>query len=424
MAETQKPQSSHWLRTFVLIWTGQVFSLIGSGVVQFALVWWMTEKTQSAAVLATATFVALLPEVFLGPFAGALVDRWNRRLVMIFADAGIALATVVLVVLFALGIAQVWHVFVILFIRSLGGSFHYPAMTASTSLLVPQEHLSRVSGINQGLRGIIGIGAPPLGALLYTLLKFQWVLSVDIFTAMLAILPLLFVRIPQPKAEEKPMITPRQLFAEVKEGFKFLTSWPGAVGLLLIAMLINFVLGPSSTLLPLLVKTHFGGTAWHLSLIDAVLGIGIILGGALLGVWGGFKRKMVTSLVGVGSIGIGVMVIGLATRNLFWLAVIGNAMIGLTIPIANGPIMAIMQTYVPANMQGRVFTLISSAATAMMPLSMLIAAPIAQWLGVRIWFIVGGALTMLIGYGAFLLPKVIHIEDHHAAISQAAAIEA
>lgn len=424
MTETPKPQNNRWLRTFALIWTGQVFSLIGSGVVQFALVWWLTDKTQSAAVLATATFISLIPEVFLAPFAGALVDRWNRRLVMIFADAGIALATLVLVVLFALGIGQVWQVFLILFMRAIGGSFHFPAMQASTSLLVPQEHLSRVSGINQGLRGIISIGAPPLGALLYSVMKFHWVLSVDIFTAMLAILPLLFVRIPQPVAENKPIITPKVLFGEVKEGFKFLMSWRGAGALLVVAMLINFVLGPSSTLLPLLVKTHFGGNAWHLSVIDSVFGIGVIIGGALLGAWGGFKKKIVTSLIGVSSIGIGVLITGLATKSMFWMAIVGNSLVGFTIPIANGPIMAIMQTYVPANMQGRVFTLISSAATAMMPLSMLIAAPIAQWLGTQVWFIAGGALAILIGFGAFLIPSVLQIESHHAAITQTAAVEA
>lgn len=424
MNENQKIQNDRRLRTFILIWTGQIFSLIGSGVVQFALVWWLTEKTQSAAVLATATFVALLPEVFIGPFAGALVDRWNRRLVMIFADAGIALGTVILVILFALGKAQIWHVFLILFLRAIGGVFHYPAMSASTSLLVPQEHLSRVAGMNQALRGIINIAAPPLGALLYSSLQFHWVLSVDIITAMLAILPLLFVRIPQPVAENRSVITAGQILKEVKEGIKFMVSWPGALALLVIAMMINFVLGPSMTLLPLLVKNFFGGNAWHLSAVESVLGIGVILGGLLLGIWGGFKRKMITSLIGVGSIGIGILLAGIAPRSMFWMLMVAHGLVGFCLPIANGPLQAIMQTYVPNKMQGRVFTLISSLATAMMPLSMLIAAPIAQWLGVRTWYVIGGILTSLIGFGAFLLPKVVHLEDHKPAIQQAAAVEA
>jgi len=113
-APEKVPMDKHWLRTFGLIWSGQAFSLLGSGIVQFAMVWWLTEKTQSAAVLAAATFVALLPDVFIAPFAGALVDRWNRRLVMIFADAGIAVATLGLIVLFWLGAARIWHVFVVI----------------------------------------------------------------------------------------------------------------------------------------------------------------------------------------------------------------------------------------------------------------------------------------------------------------------
>ncbi len=164
METNDKANLTNWKKRFFLIWTGQAFSLLGSGLVQFALVWWLTRTTGSATVLAGATLAALLPEVFLGPFAGALVDRWNRRLVMIFADAAIALVTFGLVILFWQGNIQVWHVFVALFIRSLGGAFHWPAMQASTSLMVPDDQLARISGINQALRGGMNIIAPPLGA--------------------------------------------------------------------------------------------------------------------------------------------------------------------------------------------------------------------------------------------------------------------
>ena len=128
-------QTTNWKRPFFLIWTGQAISLLGSSLVQFALIWWLTKQTGSAAVLATATLVAILPTVFLGPFAGALVDRWSRRVVMIVSDACVALATLILVVLFWLGIAQPWHIYVILFFRSLTGVFQGPAMLASTSLM-------------------------------------------------------------------------------------------------------------------------------------------------------------------------------------------------------------------------------------------------------------------------------------------------
>jgi len=142
-------EDPRWLRRFAPIWIGQVFSLFGSGLVHFSLIWWLTQTTGSAVVLATASLVGFLPQVVLGPFAGALVDRWNRRRVMMLSDSGIALATLGLVILFALGLAQPWHVYLILFLRSLGGAFHWPALQASTTLLVPERHLARVAGANQ-----------------------------------------------------------------------------------------------------------------------------------------------------------------------------------------------------------------------------------------------------------------------------------
>ena len=186
METLEKKSEQHWMRKFIPIWSAQIFSLLGSGLVQFALVWWITQKTGSAALLATATLVAVLPEVFLAPFAGALVDRWNRRKVMIVADAIIALFTLVLAVLFALDLVQIWHIFVVMFLRSVGGIFHWPAMQASTSLMVPEKHFSRIAGINQALRGSLSIIAPPLGALLMTLLKFYQVIAMDVITAIIA----------------------------------------------------------------------------------------------------------------------------------------------------------------------------------------------------------------------------------------------
>jgi DHA3 family macrolide efflux protein-like MFS transporter len=155
-----------WKKTFFLIWTGQAFSLFGSELVQFALVWFLTKQTGSASVLAMASFVALLPKVFISPFIGALIDRWNRQKVMIFADLFIATFTLILVVIFWMDRVQVWHIYAIMFIRALGSSFHWPAMQSSTSLMVPKDQLSRISGMNQTLQGAQGILAPMVAALL------------------------------------------------------------------------------------------------------------------------------------------------------------------------------------------------------------------------------------------------------------------
>jgi DHA3 family macrolide efflux protein-like MFS transporter len=420
---TTQPEKQGWKVKFFAIWTGQLFSLLGSSLVQFALVWYLTKTTGSAAVLAGATIAAILPEIILGPFVGALVDRWNRRMIMILADAMIALCTAVLVLLFYLNQVEVWQIYVLVFMRSLGSAFHWPAMQASTSLLVPEQHLARVAGINQAVRGIIAVAAPPLGALLMDLLPMYSVLMVDIVTAFFAILPLLFVSIPQPKGTTTiPLTSPVQLWHEVLEGIRFMRNWPGAIALMFIATFINFLLAPSDTLLPLLVKDHFNGGAWQLSFVASSMGVGFVIGGLTLGVWGGFKRKIVTSLTGVCGIGVGVVIMGLAPSSMLWVAILGAAFLGIMVPIANGPLHALLQAKVPHEMQGRIFTLISSLAMATMPLSMLIAAPIADQIGVQAWYLIGGVATLLVGIGSMMNKSIMHMEDIESANAREAAL--
>ena len=410
-----------WMRKFIPIWTAQIFSLLGSGLVQFALVWWITQETGSAATLAMATFVAILPEVILGPFAGALVDRLNRRYVMIFADAIIALLTLSLAILFAFDLVQIWHIFVVLFFRSVGGIFHWPAMQASTSLMVPDKHLARVAGVNQALHGGLNIIAPPLGALLMSLLPFYQVIGVDVITAIIAILPLLFIRIPQPvRSDASEMLTPRLLFKDVAEGFRYMKKWKGLLYLAMLAALLNFLLLPSDTLMPLIVTQHFNKGVWELSLVQSCFGIGVVVGGLTLGVWGGFKSKIVTCLSGVVGLGLGVLIFGLAPANLFWMGVVGAAMLGFMNPIANGPLQAIMQSKVAPEMQGRVMGTLGSICSAMMPLSMLVVAPVAEFLGLRVWYWAGGALTIVLAAWAFMVPSIMELDRSVKDVSTAA----
>ncbi|MGD0708418.1 MAG: MFS transporter [Anaerolineaceae bacterium] len=412
MTRSVEGPGQHWLRTFALVWTGQAFSLVGSSLVQFALVWWLTKTTGSAVVLTTATFVALLPNILLSPFAGALVDRWNRKWVMVIADGSIALATLSLAFLFMLGLEQVWQIYVILFLRALGSVFQWPAMQASTALMVPDEHLTRVAGANQTLQGIAGIAAPPLGALLMELIPFYGVISVDVITAIMAITPLLFVKIPQPEnTTTTPLTAPKQLFHEVAEGARYLAGWRGALSVVALAVFVNFLLAPSETLLPLLVTKHFNGGAWQLGLLESTGGVGMVVGGLILSAWGGFKRRIATSLLGILGIGVGVLLTGLAPASIFLVAVAGYSVAGFMGPMANGPIFAILQAKVAPEMQGRVFTLINSSVTAMMPLSMLVAAPVAEFFGVRAWFLIGGALTILLTAAAFFVPSIMNMED-------------
>ncbi|MCA9994587.1 MAG: MFS transporter [Anaerolineales bacterium] len=403
------------LRPFLTLWIGQAISLLGSQLVQFALIWWLTQSTGSAIVLTTASLVGLLPQVILGPFVGVLVDRWNRRWTMFLADSGVMAATLLLALLFWLDVAQLWHVFVILFLRAVAGSFHWPAMTASTSLMVPEEHLTRIQGLNQMLNGGLNIIAAPLGALLVSLLPLQAILMIDAATALFAIVPLLFVMVPQPQKEagggETAVSATVTFWEDMKAGLSYVRNWPGLLILMGLAMIINFLVHPTIALLPLLVTNHFHGGAYHLSAIEVGIGVGIIAGGATLSSWGGFHKKIITSLVGLIGISLGLLVIGFTPATLFWLAVGGMFISGFMMSFSNGPIMAIIQSVVAPEKQGRVLTLLVSFASGMAPIGLIFAGPLAEAFGVQVWFLVSGSIMLVLGSASFLVPTLIKIEE-------------
>lgn len=419
MKNPEQPVPQHWAVRFFTIWSGQAFSLLGSALVQFALVWWLTQETGSAVVLTMATLVAMLPQVVLGPFAGAIVDRGSRRLIMMLADGAIAAFTLLLAWLFATGQAQVWHVYVILAIRSLGGAFHFPAMAASTPLMVPEKHLTRISGLNQTLQGAIGMIAPPAGALLIEVLSTQGVLMIDVVTAIIAILPLFFFTIPQPerKAPEAHE-QPSSLFDDMRAGLRYVRSWPGLMTILGMAFFLNFLLTPTGALMPLLITKHFGRGALEFGLMDSASGLGMILGGLTLSIWGGFKKRIATSLTGIVGIGLGVMLTGAAPAGLFWLAVVGVSLSSFMSPVANGPLGAILQANVRPDMQGRVMALVGSVATAMTPLGLIIAGPFSDLFGIRTWYWVAGLLTILMGLAGFFIPAVMNVESNREGVME------
>ena len=407
------PSEAQSLKPFFILWSGQAASLFGSQLVQFALIWWLTTTTGSATTLALASLMGLLPQVVLGPFVGVLVDRWNRRMTMLLTDGLIALATLVLALMFWAGVVQTWHVFAILFIRALGGAFHWPAMQASTSLMVPKEYLTRVQGFNQMLQGGLNIASAPLGALLLGFFPLQGILFIDLVTAVIAIGALLIIHVPQP--ERAPSSSAATFFSEfradLRAGLQYVWSWPALLLLMLMAVIINLVINPAFALLPLLVTEHFGGEALHLGAVEAMFGFGILIGGLLLGVWGGFQRRVLTSLVGLIGMGIGTLLMGMAPANMMWLAFVAAFIIGSTNSLVNGPVQAVFQATIEPEMQGRVFTLLGSAAGAMSPIGLIIAGPVADLLGIRSWFIFGGSVTLLMGIAGFFMPVLLHIED-------------
>jgi DHA3 family macrolide efflux protein-like MFS transporter len=418
MSSSQTSQVPRWALPFFTLWSGQALSLIGSQAAGFALVWWLTERTGSGVILATSTAVTLLPQVLLGPFIGALVDRWDRRRIMLVADLAIALLSAWLAYLFWADALQIWHVYLIGFARALGGTFHYPAMQASTSLMVPDEQLPRVAGMNQTLHGVMHIVTPPLGAFLMSILPLYWIMAIDVITAAFAIAPLFFVRIPQPPrrgAATEDQTQPSSLWQDVREGLLYIWHWPGMLLLLSIATLLNFLIWPAMSLLPLLVSKHFGGEALQLGWINSAWGIGLIAGGLTLSAWGGFRKRIVTSMSGAIGMGLGFALVGLAPANAFRLAVGAMFLAGAMNSITNGPVFALLQSIIPPDMQGRVFMIVGSLSGLASPLGLAVAGPVADWLGTGSWFIVGGVTTLLVGVLSFALPVIMTIEEQRQA---------
>ena len=270
---------------------------------------------------------------------------------------------------------------------------------------------------NQTLHGLISLVAPPAGAILITALPMQGVLAIDLATALLAVAPLFFISIPSPvrsQAVGKDSSLRSNYVTDLKEGLRYVFGWKGLSALILLAMMLNFLLAPAGSLMPLLVTKVFGKGAMELAAIETTIGIGVILGGLALSAWGGFKRKIVTSLLGVTGMGLGVLIVGLSPANMFMLLIAASFLTGVMQVLANGSLSAILMSAVRRDMQGRVFSLLSAGAAAMMPLSLMIAGPLSDRFGIRTWFIGGGIVCIAVSLLSLGLKSLMEIETNAA----------
>lgn len=412
--------NQNWAIRFIPLWVGQALSLLGSQLVQFTIIWYLTRETNSATTLAVASMMGLLPQVLLSPFIGTWVDRGNRRLILIAADSIVAIATLILVLLFASGLIQVWQIYIVLFVRAVASGFHQSAFGASVVLLVPKEHLARVQGFNQALYGGLNILSAPLGAYLLAVLPMQGILGIDVGTALLAITILLFVPIPQP---ERRAQTPSTFWQDFRAGFRYIMAWRGLVILLGLVMVINFFFSATEPLTPLLITNHFRGDAQQLGWWLSSFAAGNVLGGLILGAWGGFKRKVVTAQLGLILTGMSTMVLGVVPSNLFWVGIAANVTTGLLLPIINGSFGATLQAAIAPEMQGRVFAFILSAAMLVSPLALIIAGPFADAFGIQTWFLIAGISCTLMGLLGFFSSDVMTMENKSSENTPHAAAE-
>ncbi len=408
-----RQETTSSMRTFLLIWSGQVTSWFGSELVQFALAWYLASQTGSASVLAFSMLMSIAPRVLVGPFAGALIDRWNRRIVMIAADGTTALATLLIAILYASGHIQVWHIYILMMVRAAGDVFHLPAMVASTQMLVPQKHLARVSGLNQALGGTAAIVCPPLGAVLLSKIPMQGIFSIDIITACLAIAPLLLVSIPQPSGTLRSpgLGFINTILLDLKDGFLFIWHWKGFRILVGIVLLLNLLAYPALALIPLLIKDGFHGSAFELAWFQSMLGIGSIAGGLVLGAWGGFRKRIVTLLLALVLNGVAIFLVGITPTNAFYFSLPAIFVAGFMNILINCAALAIMQAIVPPEKFGCVFSMQLSLAAATAPIGLAIAGPFGDTLGPRTWFLLFAVLAVAVGTAGFFLKDLMKIED-------------
>ena len=412
---SQTPQTS-WTVPFFTIWTGQVLSQLGSRVSAFALIWWMTETSGSATVLAIGSLLGYLPAVLVGPFAGALVDKWNRRVTMIVADSIVALLVAGLAWVFWIDRIHIGHIYLLTFLASIAGTFQGIALEASTTLMVPERHLARVQGANQVFNGALFIGGAPLGALALAVLPIHLILSVDVITAALAIGPLFYIHIPQPvSSEEATTASASSLWGDVKMATAYIWAWKGLRFFLFIGVIGNFFGNAGFALIPLLITDHFGGDAWQLGWAEGGFGIGLLLGGLLLTTWGGFRRRIFSTLSGWCLFALGTLLLALAPSHAFWLAWCGMFIFGIGSGFSNGAFRALMQARVEPAIQGRVFSVLGSASQVTTMLGLIVAGPLVDWVGaVQFWFMATALVTAVLVVAAFLSPAVLHIEEERA----------
>ncbi len=394
----------NWRRTFITIWSGQAISILTSSVLQMAIVWYITQKTGSAALLSLATLIGFLPQALLGMFIGVYIDRYNRKTVMILSDIGIALSGMVLVITGIFGEIPLWLIYVVLFFRSIGSAFHNPALQAVTPSIVPRDQLTQYAGFAQGFKSLSMVISPALAALLYSIWDLNVIIFLDVIGALLAVGILSFVKIPNTVREEPCCRS--QVFQEAMEGFQALRREPGLLGLLIISCLYAFIYFPIGTLYPLITMTWFGCGVTESGIVEVVFSVGMLTGSFLLGIIGGKIRQVKAILLSIGTYGTCVLITGLLPATGLPIFVGLSFIMGMANPFFHGVQTAIYQTRIEQKYLGRVLSLTSSLGLIAMPMGLILSGAFADVIGVNRWFAVSGGLTILLFIvSARILPK-------------------
>ncbi|MGC9469220.1 MAG: MFS transporter [Anaerolineae bacterium] len=380
------------MKTFLIIWAGQLISTLGSALTSFALGVWIYETTGSPTLYAVTMVIHVIPRVALSPIAGVIVDRWDRRKVMLIADTGAALASLFVAVMFLTGQLEVWHIYIATLCNSAFSTFQWPAYSAATSLLVPKRHLGRAGGLTQIGDAVGQLAAPAIAGALYVSTGLRSVLFVDVATYLIAATTLLMVRFPAPETTEEGRKAKGSLWKEAAYGWTYIRKRPGLLGLLLTFAGLNFLVNITFALYtPLILGIT---TADVLGYLNSIGGLGMLVGTLVMSTWGGPRRRIYGIFVAEMVLGLTTALFGL--RLSIPLMAINNFLFMLAMPISNGCSQAIWQTKVAADIQGRVFAARRAIAFSIIPIAYAIAGPLAEKV-FEPWMAEGGALAATLG---------------------------
>ena len=381
----------NWKKNIFRFLTAQTISLLGSSIVQYSIIWYITISTSSGIMLTIATVCGFLPQVIISLFAGVWIDRYDRKKMIILSDLMIAVMTLVLALSFLSGFRFIWLLFIVLIVRSFGTGIQTPAVNAIIPQIVPKEHLMRINGINSTLSSLMMFISPAVSGTVLSIVSLEATLFIDIITAMIGIGITLTVSIQSYQRIDK---IDNSYLREIKEGFTYLKENRYIKRLLIFQILILFLISPSAFLTPLMVSRTFGPQVWRLTASEMTYSLGMVIGGVLITTWGGFKKKIHTTLLAGALYGMIMMALGLAPYFLLYLLL--NMLIGITSPCYNAPITVSIQEKVDPSMHGRIFSLMQISTSCALPLGMVIFGPIADYIAIQ-WLLLGaGCIVFLL----------------------------
>lgn len=397
--------NKNWKKNIILFLTSQTISLFGSMLVQYAIGWYITLKTQSGMMMTIAIICGFLPTFFLSPFAGVWADRYNRKMLIILSDSMIAISTLILAILFLSGYRSLWLLFVASAIRALGSGVQTPAIGAFLPQLVPEDKLTKVNATNSTIQSLVMLISPMLSGALLTIANIETIFFIDVITAAIAVSTLLlFLNVPvHGRALEKQT---NSYFDDMREGYTYIKNHGYVKKFFLFCSFLFFLAAPASFLTPLQVTRSFGENVWRLTAIEIAFSVGMIVGGVIMAYWGGFKNKIHTMVLA--SIIIGVCTFILGAVPIFGVYLTSMGLVGLAMPIFNTPSTVLLQEKVEDEFMGRVFGVLGMISSIMMPMGMLVFGPLSDFIKIE-WLLIGtGLLTVTQSF--FMLGNKVLVE--------------